>query len=38
MNQLCLTDYEKVSYLRGIDFNRPISDCGATVLERQLTI
>ena len=37
MNQLCLTDYEKVSYLRGIDFNRPISDCGATVLERQLT-
>jgi hypothetical protein len=38
MNQLCLTDGEKVSYLRGIDFNRPISDCGATVLERQLTI
>ena len=29
MNQLCLTDGEKVSYLRGIDFNRPISDCGA---------
>ena len=38
MNQLCLTDGEKVSYLRGIDFNRPISDCGAMVLERQLTI